>query len=68
MTPFDIVILAAVAAAVVLCVRHLIRSNKDGCSDCGSASSCSAYETGAPCSAAEDMLRHADAALSAKKK
>ncbi len=67
MTPFDVVILVAVVAAVALCVRYLVRSSRNGCSDCASASSCNAYATGGTCKAANDMLRNVDAAFSAKK-
>lgn len=59
----DLVVLAAVAVAVVCCVRRLARPEKDGCAGCGSARSCSARAAGGACAAAEDMLRHAQDAL-----
>lgn len=63
MGPVDIGILALVAVAVALCVRHLVRSGKGGCSSCGSREGCSARATGGPCAAADDMLRRAERAL-----
>ncbi|OUO34238.1 hypothetical protein [Olsenella sp. An290] len=63
MGPVDIGILALVAVLVALCVRHLVRSGRDGCSSCGSREGCSARAAGGTCSAAEDMLRRAERAL-----
>lgn len=62
MSPADIVILLVIAALLVLCARNLRRSG-GACAGCGSASSCSAHATGAPCPAASDMLRRAESAL-----
>lgn len=64
----DIAILAVVAVALFFAVRSFTRSEKDGCSDCGSASSCSVRATGGSCKVADEMLRHADAALGPKRR
>ena len=64
MSPADIVIVAAVAAAFVACIRYLRKSNKDGCSECGG--NCSAHGSG-ECSAAKRMLADADRALARAK-
>lgn len=64
--PVDIAILVLVAGLLALAVRSLVRSGRGGCSGCGSASSCSAHATGAPCPAASDMLRRAEGALGKK--
>ncbi|MCH3967085.1 MAG: FeoB-associated Cys-rich membrane protein [Atopobiaceae bacterium] len=43
----DGIILAAVAIAVILCVRHLLRARSDGgCAGCGQAGSCASARTG----------------------
>ena len=67
MNPTDVVILLVVAVAVVAAVRYLARSNKNGCSDCGSASTCAAHAHGGSCKAADKMLAHAEAALGDKR-
>ena len=63
MNPTDLLVIAVVAALLVLAVRSIVRSNKGGCSDCGSAGTCSAHATGGPCPAARDMLRNAEKSL-----
>ncbi|MBP3884476.1 MAG: FeoB-associated Cys-rich membrane protein [Olsenella sp.] len=63
----DIVIIAAVAAALAFCVRRLARGGAGGCGDCASSSSCSARATGeGTCRVAKDMVARADAALREK--
>ncbi len=64
----DVVILALVAVALFCAVRSLVRSRKDGCSECGSASVCSAHAEGGTCKVADEMIRHADAALGPKRR
>ena len=49
MSPVDVIIVVAVVAAFVACVRYLGKSQKNGCSECGG--SCSAHGKG-DCSAA----------------
>ena len=63
MGPTDVIVLIVVAALLVLAVRSVLRSSKSGCSGCGSASSCTAHASGAPCPAARDMLAHASKRL-----
>jgi len=58
----DIVIVVAVAVVFALCVRYLYTSNRNGCSSCGSKSTCASRLTGR-CSAADDMVKRADQAL-----
>lgn len=64
MSPVDVIIVVAVAAAFVGCVRYLGKSQKNGCSDCGGG--CSARGKG-DCSAAKRMLADADRALARAK-
>lgn len=43
----DVLVIAAVAVAFVLCVRSIVRSRKSGeCADCASGGSCNAHKTG----------------------
>ncbi len=58
MSPIDVVIVAIVAVAFVACVHYLVKSNKDGCSDCGKSGSCHGS-----CEAAGKMLADVDAAF-----
>ncbi len=62
----DVVILAVVVVLCVLAFRSFLRSEKDGCSDCGSASTCSAAHGQGTCKVADDMVARADAALKAR--
>ena len=57
MNPVDLLVIAAIVALLVLAVRSIVRSGADGCSSCGSKSSCSAHATGGPCPAADRMLK-----------
>lgn len=66
MGPADIIVLLVIAVAVVAAVRYLVRSNRDGCSDCGSSSTCSAHANGGSCKAADDMLAHVESALESR--
>lgn len=62
----DVIIIAAVVAGTFLAVRSLMRGEGE-CSTCGSAGSCQAHLTGkGHCSVAQDMVKHADAALGDK--
>ena len=56
MSPVDVIIVVAVVAAFVACIRYLGKSQKNGCSDCGGS-----------CSAARRMLADADRALARAK-
>lgn len=60
MNLIDLLVIAAVAALLVVAVRSIRRSGADGCSSCGSKYGCSAHATGAPCPAAQDMLRNVE--------
>ncbi len=64
MSPVDVIIVVAVVAAFVACIRYLSKSQKNGCSECGG--SCSAHGKG-DCSAAKRMLADADRALARAK-
>ena len=64
MSPVDVIIVVAVVAAFVACIRYLGKSQKNGCSECGG--SCSAHGKG-DCSAAKRMLADADRALARAK-
>ena len=55
----DFVIIAAIAVLLALALRSIRRSGGE-CSSCGSRGSCSAHATGAPCPAAQDMLRNVE--------
>lgn len=66
MSPIDVVVLLVIAVAFVAAVRSVMRSNADGCSDCGSSSTCAAHRNGGSCKAADDMLAHVESALDAK--
>ena len=57
----DIVVVAVIVAAVVACVRWLIRS-RCGCADCASAGTCASAYTGR-CEVADDMVARAEAAV-----
>ena len=59
-SPVDLIIVAVIGILLFASVRSLVRSNKNGCSDCGG--NCSAHGAGS-CSAAKKMLADADAAL-----
>lgn len=61
----DIVILLAVAAAVALCIRSLVKGLKGGeCSGCSSVKSCTAHSTkDGHCGVAQKMIADADAAI-----
>ena len=65
MGPVDIVIIAAIGALLFFSVRSLVRSNKNGCSDCGG--NCSAHGGTGECGAAKRMLADADRALARAK-
>lgn len=58
----DFVIIAAVVAVFVLCVRQLTRPNRSECSSCVSRGMCTSRLTGR-CRAADDMVKRADDAL-----
>jgi hypothetical protein len=62
----DVIILAAVAAALAFCGRSIARGMAGGkCSGCGSAGSCPTARSGkGPCPASSDMVRRAEAAAS----
>lgn len=55
----DVVIIAAIAVLLALALRSIRRSGGE-CSGCGSRGSCSVHATGAPCPAAQDMLRNVE--------
>ena len=57
----DIVVVIAIVAAVVACVRWLIRS-RGGCVGCASASTCASAFTGR-CEVADGMVARAEAAV-----
>jgi len=59
----NIIIVAAVAAVFILCVRSIM--SRDGeCADCSSGSTCSARATGkGHCQVAQDMVAKADEAF-----
>lgn len=61
LNPIDVLIIAIVLLAVVACVRYLVKSNKNGCSDCGKSGSCHGS-----CEAAGKMLADVDAAFAKK--
>ena len=61
MTPIDILIIAIVLLAFVACIRYLVKSNKNGCSDCGNSGACHGS-----CEAAGKMLADVDAAFAKK--
>lgn len=65
MKVIDIVIVALVVLAFALAARRFFKSESDGCVDCGSKSGCN-HESG-HCNAAQDMLKHANAAFTADK-
>ena len=58
----DFVIIAAVAAVFVLCVRRLARPNRSECASCVSRGMCTSRFTGR-CHAADHMVKRADDAL-----
>lgn len=63
MSAVDIVIIAAVVLAVALIAKSFIDKSKRGaCSGCSSEGTCDARETGC-CSAAEEMVADARAAV-----
>lgn len=64
MSLIDLVIIAVVAVATVLCIRSFRRN--DDCADCASAGICSAADRAAGhCVQADDMLARVDAAFAA---
>lgn len=65
MGPVDYLVLAVVAVLLVLAVRAVIRSRKDGCAGCGSKEGCAAHVAGAPCPVAHDMLKNVERKLDA---
>ena len=58
-------LLLALAAAVALCIRSLVKGLKGGeCSGCSSAKSCTAHSTkDGHCGVAQKMIADADAAI-----
>ncbi|WP_130810526.1 FeoB-associated Cys-rich membrane protein [Olsenella sp. Marseille-P4559] len=62
MSPIDVIIVLAVVAVTVLCVRAVVSGKADGCSTCGETG-CSARNGGGRCKAADDMLRRANEAF-----
>ena len=67
MGPVDIFIIVVVLVLVLLAIRATVRSNADGCSDCGSKGTCAAHAQGGSCTAAQRMLRDAERALGDRK-
>ena len=61
MSPIDILIIAIVLLAFVACIRYLLKSNKNGCSDCGKSGDCHGS-----CEATGKMLADVDAAFAKK--
>lgn len=62
MNPIDAIIVLVVVVALVLCIRSIIRSNKEGeCADCAMGGSCNAHETG-HCMESERLMASAAAA------
>ena len=62
MNASDIIIGLVVLVAFVLCVRAVIRNNKEGeCADCAMGSSCDVHDSG-HCMEAEKLMAAADAA------
>ena len=61
MSSMDVLIIAFVLLAFVACIRYLVKSNKNGCSDCGKSGSCHGS-----CEAAGKMLADVDAAFAKK--
>lgn len=65
MGPLDVLIVAVVAVALVLCIRRIVRTGGDECADCTSSGTCSAHLTGeGHCPVAGKMVADVDAALS----
>ena len=62
MSPLDVIIILAVAAVLVLCIRFIAHGGASECSTCGDTG-CTARYTGGRCPAADDMLRRANKAL-----
>lgn len=63
MNVLDLIIIAAVVAVFVLCIRYLSRHNED-CADCTHADSCTAASRASGhCVAADDMMKRVDAAF-----
>lgn len=62
----DILIVVAVIAAFVACVRYQLAGKSDGCADCASGASCSAHKAGSgDCVAAKRMLSEMEGNLDA---
>lgn len=66
MSVADVVIVAIIAVLVVLCIRYNMRSESDGCADCGSVDGCAIHAEGGTCKVADDMIAHANAAFETK--
>jgi len=63
----DIVIIAVVAVGVIASFRAVFKGASSSCSSCGHAGSCGTHEPGSgSCTAAQDMLKKAEASLDAK--
>lgn len=63
MNVLDLIIIATVVAVFVLCIRYLSRHNED-CADCTHADSCTAASRASGhCVAADDLMKHVDAAF-----
>ena len=55
----DVLIVALVVAAVVVCVRSIVRSNRAGeCADCAVGSSCTVHDSGR-CEISHDIVTRA---------
>lgn len=61
----SIIILAIVLLVTWLCVRSIIRANKEGeCGTCALEDTCTVHDTGR-CELSDDMIARADAAVAA---
>ena len=59
----SIIILAIVLGIAFLCVRSIVRANKEGeCGTCALENTCTVHDTG-KCELSEDMMARADAAV-----
>ena len=62
----DVLVVGVIVVLAVLAVRSFLRSEDDGCNECGSASACSVHAQGGTCKVADDMIARANAAVEAR--
>ena len=63
----NVIVIGAVLAVLLLCIRSLVRHRGGDCADCSAAASCSVRRTGrGSCTVAKSIVADAERALDAR--